>query len=139
MFVADVGNGFSLTIPADAATRVLRVRVGGWNSAVRLSATLSEGSASDYTDDVPPRVVSSPGLHAYTFQGAFQAIAHRNWTKTGWWGNVTINDASLSLQLKKKPKAVRTLNRHRIRCFYRRSRTSNNIPMLPKHSISNGR
>ena len=43
MFVAGVGNGFSLTVPADSTSRVLRIHLGGWNSAARFSATLSDG------------------------------------------------------------------------------------------------
>ena len=44
-----VGNGYSITVPADTTVRTLHIYLGGWNSKSQVQATLSDGSALPYT------------------------------------------------------------------------------------------
>ena len=99
LFIAGVGNGFSLTIPADSMSRVFRLHVGGWNSAARLTAALSDGSAADLSDDVTFTGGQFVRDYTLTFSSALPGqFLTVNWTMSGGWGNVTINGASLGLQ-----------------------------------------
>ena len=50
IFAPAAGDGFSLTVPADASTRTLKLYAGGWNSTGLLQAHLSDGSAPDYSN-----------------------------------------------------------------------------------------
>lgn len=47
-------NGFSFTVVADTTPRTLLIHVGGGNSSGLLTAHLSDSSAADFADTVPP-------------------------------------------------------------------------------------
>ena len=50
VYISGLGQGFSLTAPADTGARSLTVHVGGWFSGGTLTAHLSDGSAPDFVD-----------------------------------------------------------------------------------------
>ncbi len=50
IYVRGAGNGFSLTLPADTTTRTLTVYVGAYRAQAVFTASLSDDSASQYTD-----------------------------------------------------------------------------------------
>ena len=96
-FIAGIGNGFSITAPADTTQRTLTVYVGGWNSGGRLVAHLSDGSAVDFTDTT----ATASGQYDRTYTLAY-AAASANQTLTVTWavasgtGNVTLDGAALA-------------------------------------------
>jgi hypothetical protein len=97
VFINSTGNGFSLTVPATAASRVLRVHVGGWYSSARLVATLSDGTAAPFTEDVAYTGGQYDRDYVLTYSSTLpgQSLNVR-WTMTGGSGNVTWNAASLA-------------------------------------------
>ncbi len=48
LYFPGVGNGYELSVQADASPRLLRLYLGGWNSRARLEVSLSDGSAPPY-------------------------------------------------------------------------------------------
>ena len=80
-FIAGIGNGFSITAPADTTQRTLTVYVGGWNSGGRLVAHFSDGSAVDFTDTT----ATASGQYDRTYTLAY-AAASANQTLTVTWG-----------------------------------------------------
>ena len=50
LFVSGLNNGFQLTVPASTTPQTLNVYVGVTNAQGKFTATLSDGSASPYTD-----------------------------------------------------------------------------------------
>jgi len=97
VFVNGTRNGFSLIVPAGTAKRVLHVHVGGWNSSAIFTATLSDGSAAPFTENI----AYSGGQYnrdytlTYNSANAGQNITLA-WIMTGGSGNVTWNAASLA-------------------------------------------
>ena len=95
---ATPGDGFSFTAPADTATRVLRVHVGGFNSGGTLTAHLSDGSAADYVDATP----NSPNVaydrnYALTYHAGLPGQTLTvSWVITAGFSNVSISGAALS-------------------------------------------
>jgi hypothetical protein len=90
------GQGFTFTAPADTATRTLVVHVGGWNSAGKFTAHLSDGSAADFVDIT----VSSAGQYDHNYTLTYSAANANqnltvNWVMTAGSGNVTLNGAAL--------------------------------------------
>jgi hypothetical protein len=51
IYVVDEGNGFELTVPADATVKTLKVYVGAYAAQMRFEASLSDGSAPPYIDE----------------------------------------------------------------------------------------
>ena len=49
-FISGPGNGFEITVPADTTSRQITIYLGGWASAGKLTAHLSDGSAADFTN-----------------------------------------------------------------------------------------
>jgi hypothetical protein len=98
VFINSTGNGFSLTVPATATTRSLRFHVGGWYSSARLVATLSDGTAAPFTDDVAYTGGQYTRDYVLSYSSTLpgQSI-NVKWTMTGGGGNVTWNAASLGV------------------------------------------
>jgi fibronectin type 3 domain-containing protein len=95
-YIAGLGNGFRITVPAGVGPRKLKLYVGGWNSSGRLVAKLSDGSAPDFVDashsgggqyDVVYTLVFSAG-------SAGQSLDVQ-WLQNGSTGNVTLQGAAL--------------------------------------------
>jgi hypothetical protein len=97
VYVYIVGNGFSVTAPADTTTRKLILHLGGWNSGAKLTAHLSDGSAVDYTNTA----AGSTGQYDNNYTLIYNAASSGQTLKVTWTmasgtnGNVTLNAAAL--------------------------------------------
>ena len=91
------GDGFSFTVPASTTAQTLIVYVGGWTTSGALTATLSDGSASAYTDTSLSNLGNSYyGYYTLTFKAASANQSLKLvWKKTAGTGNVTIYAAAL--------------------------------------------
>jgi fibronectin type 3 domain-containing protein len=97
VYVAGIGNGFSITAPASTNQRTLTVYVGGWNSGGKLVAHLSDGSAVDFTNTTT--TASGQYDRAYTLTytaGSAGQTLKVTWTMASGTGNVTLDGAALS-------------------------------------------
>jgi Bacterial Ig-like domain (group 3) len=97
VFVGGTASGFSLSAPADTATRTLTVYVGGFNSRGMLSAHLSDGSAPDFVDTT----FSGAGQYDAVYTLSYHAAAAGQqltvqWTQFSGAGNVTLQGAALA-------------------------------------------
>jgi hypothetical protein len=99
-YINFLGQGFSITAPADTTSRTLTVHVGGWSSGGTLTAHLSDGSAPDYTDTTA--VVGTQYDRNYTLTYAAASAGQTlsvSWVLTsGAGGNVTLEAAALQGQ-----------------------------------------
>jgi hypothetical protein len=99
-FVAGVGNGFQITVPADTTTRQITVYVGGWASTGKLTAHLSDGSAADFTNS---SYSSANSIYQANYTLTYHA-ASAGQTLTLTWtmvsgnsnGNVVLDGAALA-------------------------------------------
>ena len=73
-------QGFFFTAPADQASRILTVHVGGFNSGGTLTAHLSDGSAPDYVDITPN--TNNPWDRNYTL--TYNAAQSGQTLKVSW-------------------------------------------------------
>jgi energy-coupling factor transporter ATP-binding protein EcfA2 len=95
VFVSGRGNGFQLSAPADTNTRTLYLYVSGNNSAGRLVAHLSDGSAPDYVN-----ALSGVGGYdvvytlTYNARSANQQLIVK-WVQASDPGTVTLRAAAL--------------------------------------------
>ena len=96
LYINGVGNGFSITAPADTATRTLIVHVGGWNSAGTLTAHLWDGSAADFTDTTTLASGQYDRNYTLTYSAGSAGLLTVTWTMISGSGNVTLNGAALS-------------------------------------------
>jgi hypothetical protein len=97
LFINNSGNGFTLTVPADASARELTVYVGGWQSGGTLTAHLSDGSAPDYVDITATAGGSYDRNYTLTYNAASVAQTLTiSWVMTSGNGNVTLGGAALS-------------------------------------------
>ena len=72
LFVAGLNNGFQLTVPAGTTLQTLKVYVGVTNAQGMFTATLSDNSATPYTDS-SLNIASGTTLGVYTI--AYQAAS----------------------------------------------------------------
>ena len=97
LYVSGVGQGFSFTAPADTTARTLIVHVGGYQSGGTLTAHLSDGSATDFTDVT----ANASGQYdrnytlTYAATSAGQTLTV-SWVMNSGSGNVTLSAAALS-------------------------------------------
>jgi len=94
---AGVGDGFTFTVPASTAVQHVTVYVGGWSSGGTLTATLSDGSATAYTDSSMSNSGNSYyGYYtlAYNAASASQTLSIV-WKEASGSGNVTVYGAAL--------------------------------------------
>jgi fibronectin type 3 domain-containing protein len=97
VYVSGVGNGFSLSAPADTTQRTLTVYIAAYSASCQLVAHLSDGSAVDFVDTTP----LTTGLYDRTYTLTYQAgsAGQRlivSWTQVAGTGNIAINGAALS-------------------------------------------
>ncbi len=93
-------KGFSITAPADATTRKLKVYVSAYQADFILTAHLSDSSAPDYTDTQTNNVNSTSIYREYTFDYNAASVGM---LKVSWYdsadhnggGNVTLAAAIL--------------------------------------------
>jgi alpha-amylase len=104
-WISGVGNGISFTAPADTTQRTLTVYVGGYQSAGTLTASLSDGSATAYTDSsMSGSGTGTDGSHYYAVYTLTYKAGSAGQTLTVKWtenanqgsGNVTLQAATLS-------------------------------------------
>jgi hypothetical protein len=101
IYVMGTGNSFTITVPADTATRTLKLYVGGWSSAGTLTAHLSDSSASDYTDS---SFSNSNASYYVVYTITYKAAAAGQNLTVKWQmasglsgGNVTLQAATLQV------------------------------------------
>ena len=96
VFISKVGNGFSITAPADTSSRTLTVHVGGWSSAGTLTAHLSDGSAANYVDTTAAATGQYDRNYTLTYNAASAGQTLTvTWVMASGAGNVTLNGAAL--------------------------------------------
>ncbi|MBB5190641.1 hypothetical protein HNQ50_001363 [Silvimonas terrae] len=99
VYISGSNNGFSLTAPADTTTRTLIVHVGGWNSSGKLTAHLSDGSASDFVDTTALASGQYDRNYVLTYRaGSATQTLTVKWVMAAGTGNVTVNGAALTQQ-----------------------------------------
>ena len=95
VYITGIGQGFSMSAPADTSTRTVTVHVGGWNSGGTLTAQLSDGSAANYTDTTTASGQFDRNyVLTYNAASAGQTLTI-TWKMVSGTGNVTFNGAAL--------------------------------------------
>ena len=97
IYITGTGTGFRVSAPADTTSRILKVYVGGWSSGGTLTASLSDGSALQYSNSS----ISGSGQYdgAYTLTYAAAAASQQivvTWVQASGSGNVTLQAVTLS-------------------------------------------
>ncbi|MDR3426923.1 Ig-like domain-containing protein [Silvimonas sp.] len=96
IYIANTGNGFSVTAPAGLATRTLTIHVGGWKSSGTLTAHLSDSSAADFVDTTTLATGQYDRNYTLTYAaGSSSATLTVSWVMQSGTGNVTFNAATL--------------------------------------------
>ncbi len=98
VYINSTNNGFKITVPADTQQRTIKIYVGGWNSGGTLTASLSDGSTSNY---VSAMSTAATGQYNRTFTLVYKAgsasqTLNIEWKMTTGSGNVTLYTAALS-------------------------------------------
>ncbi len=100
LYMTGEGNGFQITIPADTNQRTLKLYVGAWKAKGKLTASLSDGSASDYSSYLD----SSSGTTCMVYTLNFKAASGGETltikytledTYDDTYGNITLQAATL--------------------------------------------
>ncbi len=97
VYIAGVGSGFSITVPADKTTKTLKVYVGGFNSAGTFTAHLSDNSASDFVDATT--LIGGQYSRNYTLTytaGSDDQNLTITWVQSSGAGNVALIGAALT-------------------------------------------
>jgi hypothetical protein len=96
VYINAIGNGFSISVPADTTSRTLILHVGGWLSGGTLTAHLSDGSAVDFMDTTALNNNSYDRNYTLTFSAlsAGQTLTVK-WAMSTGSGNVTLSGAAL--------------------------------------------
>ena len=97
VYIAGIGNGFQISVPADTKPRALLVYVGGWVSGGRLVAHLSDGSAPDF---INTSISSTTGQYDAVYTLTYHAASAGQrlvvqWIQASGAGNVTLQGAAL--------------------------------------------
>jgi uncharacterized protein YjdB len=96
VYIEGIGTGFQITAPADLTTRTLRVYVGGWNSSGTLTASLSDGSAPDYTNAAFSSTNQYSAVYTLTYKAASPGkLLTIKWLQSAGVGDVTLQAATL--------------------------------------------
>jgi hypothetical protein len=97
IYISGIGHGFTFTAPADTTTRTLIVHVGGWNSSGALTAHLSNGAVSDFTNATSNASGQYDRNYTLVYNaGVVGQSLTVTWKMTAGSGNVTLNGAALS-------------------------------------------
>jgi hypothetical protein len=112
VYVYTVGNGFQITVPADTAPRTLKIYAGVWAAGGYFEATLSDGSASPFTDTSIISTGVQNGVYALNYRAASagQSLTVR-WlvnSSTHPVGNVTLQAATLTVNSAPTPTPTAT-------------------------------
>ena len=96
LYTSSVTGGFTFTAPAATAVHRLVIHVGGWLSAGRLIAHLSDGSAPDYIDVTPLINNQYDRNYTLTYSSASPGQTIQiTWVDIARGGNVTLSSAAL--------------------------------------------
>jgi hypothetical protein len=100
LYFPGLSNGYEVTVAADTTPRLFNIYVGAWNANVQFEATLSDGSASGYTNNTISYTPGGPIRRysiIYAANSAGQALKVRAWvTSDAGGGNVWLQAASLA-------------------------------------------
>jgi len=108
----NIGSGFELTVPADTSEKTVKVFVGTFAARGRFIASLSDGSAANYTNTSLSNTGNGPGgvyTVTYAAAGTGQHLTVR-WTVAQSFrpdGNVTLQAAALTAPDANNPPFVR--------------------------------
>ena len=81
--VSTLGKGFSFDVPAGTALRTLRVYVATNRADGQLTASLSDGSASNYVNTLPAAVDIRSGIYTITYAANSSGqTLHVSWIET---------------------------------------------------------
>ncbi len=96
IYTNSTSDGLSFSVSAGTSIQTLSVHVGGWLSAGRLTAHLSDSSAPDYVDQTTMAGGQFDRNYSLTFKaGSAGQTFHITWMNTSHSGNVTLNAAAL--------------------------------------------
>ncbi len=100
IWIANVGNGFKISVPADTTSRTLKVYVGIWRSQGLFKATLSDNSAPVFSDVIlNNQSGASIAVYTMTYKAASagQTLTVSFTVLQSYFatGNVTLQSASL--------------------------------------------
>jgi Tfp pilus assembly protein PilX len=70
LYMTGVGNGFSITAPADTTVRTLRIYMGVWYGRAQVTATLSDGSTKAYSNTA----IKTTGKSATPISGTYTFV-----------------------------------------------------------------
>src|SRR5262249_3165046 len=109
------GSGFQLTVPADTTPRTLKVYVGAFSARGSFEASLSDGSASAYSNSSLVNMGNGPsGVYSinYAAQSTGQTLTIKWTLATGMAAdaNVTLQAAALTAPGANNPPAVAITN-----------------------------
>src|SRR5204862_1756882 len=104
--MSDIGKALQIPAPADTTTRTLTVYIGAQNGNGRLTAHLSDGSATDYVNSLTAGRQRSDGVYTLTYQAAsagqtitvswILAGGPKGSLSGGRGGNVSVQGAALA-------------------------------------------
>lgn len=98
IWIAGIGKGFQITVPADTTDRIVKLYVGVWQAQGRLEASLSDSSATTQVDTTLINLAGS-GVSVFTINfraaSAGQQLRLR-WTMLSGTGNITLQAATLN-------------------------------------------
>ena len=100
VYVMGANNGFRLALPADTTKRTLKLYVGVWAAQGKLEASLSDGSATAFSDTaLINQTATSNGVYTIDYQaGAAGQTLTVKWTTQATfktYGNITLQAATL--------------------------------------------
>ena len=104
VYVKGLNKGFQITLPADTTSRTLRIYLGLFRAQGKLVATLSDGSAPDFTDTALNNPSGSQnGVYTINYRAASSAqtltlnyTAMHTYDTADTPGNVTLQAATLA-------------------------------------------
>jgi len=97
VYISNTGAGFSITVPADTTQRIVKVYVGGWNSAGSFTASLSDASATNYTNTTTASTTQYDRAYTLTYKAASAGkLLTLTWVQSSSTGNVTLNAVALA-------------------------------------------
>jgi len=97
IYVNSEGNGFEISVPADATVKTLKVYVGAYAAQMHFEAALSDNSASPYVDESFENASDGPNrIYTLNFAASSpgQKLTVRFWDLSSS-GNVTLQAAVL--------------------------------------------
>jgi hypothetical protein len=100
IWVAGLGAGYEVEVPATTATRILRVYLGAYLATAHFEASLSDGSAPYYVDESFTTSNPNGSDRVYTITYAAPSAGPKPYSILRFWqlegeGNITLSAATL--------------------------------------------